>query len=181
VNSLAQTVLRLTSPGVPDLYQGTEFWDFSLVDPDNRRPVDFAARQAALAEGGKPAAMLAHWQDGRVKQAVIARALQWRAAHAELFAKGGYTKLEAEGPAAAHILAFARHLKGKTLVTAVTRLAANVTDGMPLARPEHWAETVLTLPGGNWHDVLNEEAVDGTTLNAADLFARLPVALLSAG
>jgi len=181
MNSLAQTLLRLTSPGVPDLYQGTEFWDFSLVDPDNRRPVDFAAREAALRDAGKPATLLAEWKDGRVKQAVIARALHSRAAEPDLFAKGGYAKLEAEGPAAAHILAFSRQHKGKTLITAVTRLAANATDGTPLARPEFWADTSLTLPGAAWHDALNDEAVSGPTIDAAALFAKLPVALLRSG
>ncbi len=180
VNGLAQTLLRLTSPGVPDLYQGTEFWDLSLVDPDNRRPVDFAARRAALAAGETPAALLADWQDGRVKQAIIARALHLRARNPELFAKGGYAKLEPEGPAAAHILAFARHHRGKTLVTAVTRLPANLTGGLPLARPGHWADTALTLPGHSWEDVLNDKPVAGTRIAAADLFATLPVALLSA-
>jgi (1->4)-alpha-D-glucan 1-alpha-D-glucosylmutase len=143
--------------------------------------VDFAARRAALAAGETPAALLADWQDGRVKQAIIARALQLRAKNPELFAKGGYTKLEAEGPAAAHILAFARHHRGKTLVTAVTRLAANLTDGLPLARREHWADTALTMPSDSWQDVLNDKPVAGTKIAAADLFAALPVALLSAG
>ena len=73
VNSLSQALLKLTSPGVPDLYQGTEYWDFSLVDPDNRRPVDFAARQASLAAGMAPETLLQDWRDGRVKQAVLAR------------------------------------------------------------------------------------------------------------
>ena len=78
LNGLAQTLLRCASPGVPDLYQGTEFWDFSLVDPDNRRPVDFPARAVALSAGEAAADALAHWRDGRVKQAVIGRALAFR-------------------------------------------------------------------------------------------------------
>src|SRR6202044_1485249 len=98
-NGLAQTLLRLTVPGVPDLYQGTEFWDQSLVDPDNRRPVDFAQRQATLQTGTSPAEALANWRSGAVKQAIIARALALRASLPELFAQGDYVKLEASGPA----------------------------------------------------------------------------------
>jgi len=180
VNSLAQTVLRLTSPGVPDLYQGTEFWDFSLVDPDNRLPVDFAARQAALTRNTAPAALLADWQDGRVKQAIIARVLNFRAKNPGVFARGGYTKLEAEGQAASHVLAFARQARGKTLVTAVTRLAAHATNGLPLARPAFWEETSLTLPGGAWRDLLSGAVLRGTNVRAADVFKALPVAILIA-
>ena len=100
VNGLSQTVLKLTSPGVPDLYQGTEYWDFSLVDPDNRRPVDFAARAASLAEDADPVALLAQWRDGRVKQAVIARALRLRKAAPGLFTHGTYVPLKIEGAGA---------------------------------------------------------------------------------
>ena len=101
VNSLTQTLLRLTSPGVPDLYQGTEFWDFSLVDPDNRRPVDYAARAAPRSTAGKapPARCSAHWRDGRVKQAIIARALAFRAARAGPVHARRYMPLRVEGPA----------------------------------------------------------------------------------
>ena len=97
VNGLAQVVLRCASPGVPDLYQGTEFWDFSLVDPDNRRPVDWAARREALDADLPPAELLGVWRDGRVKQAVLFRALQLRAAKPELFAEGGYLPVSVEG------------------------------------------------------------------------------------
>ena len=179
VNGLAQTLLRLTAPGVPDLYQGTEFWDQSLVDPDNRRPVDFAARQAARLDDPAPADLLADWQDGRVKQAVIARALGYRARHPALFAAGGYVKLEAAGPAAAHVLAFARRHKGRMCVSAVTRLAAGLVEEMPLVPAAAWAETTLTLPGGNWTDMLNGGGLAGETVDAAALFGKLPVALLA--
>ena len=108
VNGLAQTLLRLTVPGVPDFFQGTEFWDFSLVDPDNRRPVDFVVRTAALRGGATPAALLETWRDGRVKQAVIARTLALRREGADLFARGDYRPLEATGPLARHVLAFLR-------------------------------------------------------------------------
>ncbi len=179
INGLSQTLLRLTAPGVPDLYQGTEFWDQSLVDPDNRRPVDFAARVAALAADRPPAELLADWHDGAVKQAIIVRALKFRAAEPGLFADGGYVKLDAEGPAAAHVLAFARRDKHRVSVTAVCRLIAGMVAEAPLVPAAAWAETSLTLPGGDWVDVLNGGAVTGEVIAAAELFGKLPVALLA--
>ena len=101
INGLSQALLRCTAPGVPDLYQGTEFWDFSLVDPDNRRPVDWAARRAALDAAVPAARLLEHWQDGRVKQAVIAGALALRAARPALFAEGDYLPVSGGRPARA--------------------------------------------------------------------------------
>ncbi len=101
VNGLAQTLLKLMSPGVPDFFQGTEFWDFSLVDPDNRRAVDFAARTRALAEAPAPGSVAGAWRDGRVKQAVIARALALRRAVPELFARGDYVPAAGNRPVGA--------------------------------------------------------------------------------
>ncbi len=179
INGLAQTLLRCTAPGAPDLYQGTEFWDQSLVDPDNRRPVDFPARIASLQTDRAPAALLAEWQNGAVKQAIIARALNFRAAHPDLFGKGAYVKLEAEGPAAAHVLAFARRHKNGVAVTAISRLAAALVNEAPLIPADAWAETKLTLPRETWTDVLNGGSVNGATIPVADLFAHLPVAFLA--
>ena len=137
VNALSQALLRITSPGVPDLYQGTEYWDFSLVDPDNRRPVDFAARQASLHADESPAALLPHWQDGRVKQAVIARALRLRAGSGGLFTEGSYLPLKVEGPRADNIVAFARVFEGRAAITVVTRLPAQLSGigAQPLPDP----------------------------------------------
>ena len=178
-NGLAQTLLRLTAPGVPDLYQGTEFWDQSLVDPDNRRPVDYPRRHAALAENQPPADLLRNWQNGAVKQAVIARALAVRKDQPDLFAQGDYLKLEASGPAAAHVLAFARRHERRVIVTAVSRLTANLVSGTPLIPASVWGDTSLSLAGFNWFDVLNgDRSHDTDTIPAATLFARLPVALL---
>ncbi len=189
VNGLAQTLLRFTTSGVPDLYQGTEFWDQSLVDPDNRRPVDFAARQAALAAHRPPAELLADWRDGAVKQAIIQRALQLRQQQPALFADGDYVKLEAHGPAASHIFAHARRHKGRLLVAAVSRLAADLVEDTPLIPAAAWAGTSLTLPAAGLAaaglaaaglaDVLNGGFITGKTINAATLFAKLPVALLA--
>ena len=109
VNGLAQTLLKLTVPGVPDIYQGTEFWDFSLVDPDNRRPVDFA-RARPQARRGPPEDLAQTWRDGRIKQALIARTLALRRSTPELFAEGSYEPLEVRGTFADHVIAFARRL-----------------------------------------------------------------------
>ncbi|UPG74074.1 malto-oligosyltrehalose synthase [Roseomonas gilardii subsp. gilardii] len=188
VNGLAQTLIRCTSPGIPDLYQGTEFWDFSLVDPDNRRPVDFAARRAALEAGGTPADLLSHWKDGRAKQAVIARALALRARCPELFAEGDYLPLEVQGTKAAHLLAFARRRGGQAAITVVTRLPAALLGEVvqPLVPATSWEDTAILLPPdmpGALTDVLNagEVAAPDGTLPASTLLARLPVALLSLG
>jgi (1->4)-alpha-D-glucan 1-alpha-D-glucosylmutase len=180
INGLGQTLLRLTAPGVPDLYQGTEFWDQSLVDPDNRRPVDFPARRRALEEYEAPASALSHWQDGAVKQGIIARALQLRNALPDLFQSGDYQKLEAEGPAAGHVLAFARRHEGATVIAAVTRLSAKLLGDaqLPLAPPEAWAETTLTLPGEGFTNMLSGDAITQVQIPIGSLFSALPVALL---
>ena len=196
VNGLAQTLLRLTVPGVPDLYQGTEFWDFSLVDPDNRRPVDWPVREAALGAAKTPAALLGCWPDGRIKQALIARALRLRARLPALFADGSYQRLRIEGPEAAHAFGFARIHEGHAIVVAVPRLVAgwlapqagslgNLT--IPAAA---WKGTTAVLPrllhGRRLADALDDsgrpvsDAGDGVRLPLADLFATLPVALLEA-
>ena len=114
LNGLAQTLLRMTVPGVPDLYQGNEYWDFSLVDPDNRRPVDYASRQQAMQAPLDLPELLANWRDGRIKQTLIAQALNLRAEHAELFRRGTYQALEVVGSQAHRVLAFARSHGRKT-------------------------------------------------------------------
>jgi len=179
VNGLSQTLMRLAAPGVPDLYQGTEFWDQSLVDPDNRRPVDYAARAKTLA-AEVPIASLQHWQDGAVKQAVIAKTLGLRAEFSALFAKGGYDRLEAEGPAAAHVLAFARRHEGKTIVAAATRLAAPLLGDaeLPLVPASAWEGTTLTLSHADATDWLSGQQFSTQHVPVAKLFSALPVALL---
>ncbi|TCZ54277.1 malto-oligosyltrehalose synthase [Roseicella aquatilis] len=189
VNGLSQALLRCAAPGVPDLYQGTEFWDLSLVDPDNRRPVDWAARARALEAAAPPAELLPHWQDGRVKQAVIARALALRAARPALFAEGDYQPVAAAGPLAEHVLAFLRtHRKGAALVVA-TRLPGARLGGspLPLLPAAEWRGTELLLPASwearHWQDVLTGEGlhVPGDRLPVGQVLARLPVALLEVG
>ncbi len=186
LNGLAQAVLRLTSPGIPDLYQGTEFWDFSLVDPDNRRPVDYAVREQALAAGATPAELVTHWRDGRVKQAIIALTLAYRRRAAGLFANGSYTKLRLDGKLADHAVAFARVHEGRAMVTIVSRLAARL-DGLieaPLVTRSGWQGTAIILPrnlvGRRISDILGGPDFAGNSgrLLLADLLAKLPVALL---
>jgi len=157
-NSLAQTVLRLTAPGVPDLYQGTEFWDFSLVDPDNRRPV-------------------AGWRDGRVKQALIARLLRFRQQHARLFAEGSYEPLATSGAKADHLIAFSRRLEGEALIVAVPRLTA----GLGAAIGPIWQDTRIAMPEMEALDLLQPGKFQiNAQADAASLLKLLPFAVLYA-
>jgi (1->4)-alpha-D-glucan 1-alpha-D-glucosylmutase len=162
LNSLAQTLLRLTVPGVPDLYQGTEFWDFSLVDPDNRRPVDYPARERALAENIEIGELLAHWQDGRVKQALIARVLNLRARHPELFSRGEYIPLEVTGSQAAHVVAFAREWEQTRAIIVVPRICSELlgTAQTPFINAANWGDTRIRVPlaeaGSDWTGLFSE-------------------------
>jgi (1->4)-alpha-D-glucan 1-alpha-D-glucosylmutase len=170
LNSLAQKLLTLTAPGVPDIYQGTELWDFSLVDPDNRRPVDFRARERALEQVGR-APWDATLADGLPKLTVVARALAARRAHPACFGDGPagrYEPLTATGPAAEHVVAFAR---GGHAVTVVPRLLVG------LARRGGWGSTAVTLPPGSWRDQFSGARLEGTA-PLAELLAPFPVALL---
>jgi len=201
LNSLAQVLLKIAAPGVPDFYRGTELWDFSLVDPDNRRPVDFGLRAARLAElqertgdpRGLAGELLAGWRDGRVKLYLTWRALRFRRAHRRLFAGGDYLPLGAAGPGRDHLCAFARRLEGTWAVVAAPRLCVRLAGGeagpesMPPAVPPlgeaAWGETTLLLPSGapeHWRNVLTgEQAVARHgTLPLADVFRCFPVALL---
>ena len=163
VVSLAQTLIKLTAPGVPDIYQGTELWSHTLVDPDNRRPVDYALRRRLLNELGNgnasPEQVLARADEGAPKLWLIQRALRARP-------QGDYQPIRAEGPQADHVLAFAR---GGELITVVPRLAQSLRGG--------WGETALPLPNGEWRNVFTNERHGGRD-RIAHVFARFPVALL---
>jgi (1->4)-alpha-D-glucan 1-alpha-D-glucosylmutase len=185
INALSQTLLRMTVPGVPDLYQGTEFWDLSLVDPDNRRPVDFAARAAALAEDNRPADLVQTWADGRLKQSIIARTLAVRAARARLFAEGKYQPLTLQGEAAVHAVAFARvGADGDTALVLASRFPAALLgdEKIPLVPPDRWRETAVVLPApdGSYTDAFTGQRhlPASGTLRLRDIFSRLPVAIL---
>jgi (1->4)-alpha-D-glucan 1-alpha-D-glucosylmutase len=165
-NSLAQKLLQLTMPGVPDVYQGSELWDYSLVDPDNRRPVDYALRRKLLAEldrGRVPAVD----ESGAAKLLVVSRTLRARRDNPGWFA--GYEPVEVTGSAAGHLVAFDRG----GVVAVATRLPAGLaTDG--------WGDTALQLPNGAWRDLFTGDRVvsDVAGVAADVLLSRLPVALL---
>ncbi|WP_194790592.1 malto-oligosyltrehalose synthase [Pseudomonas sp. UFMG81] len=148
LNGLVQCLLRMTTPGVPDLYQGNEYWDLSLVDPDNRRPVDYAARRASLDDSTPLAELLAHWRDGRVKQALIARLLDGRNSHPELFRRGSYLPLTVRGRHADKVLAFARLGEGERAIVVAPRLASALLGAAttPLIPAQNWDDTRLLLP-----------------------------------
>ena len=173
-NSLALKLLTLTAPGVPDLYQGSELWDLSLVDPDNRRPVDYDTREALLAEVG-PAHLPGLWaagdERGLTKLALVRRALGLRSRQPRCFGEGrsgAYKPRPATGVASDHVVAFSR---GNNVVTVVTRWP------LLLERAGGWGRTSLTLPAGQWSDVLSGAGWQGTVA-VGDLLAGLPVALL---
>ncbi|MEO5717076.1 MAG: malto-oligosyltrehalose synthase [Chthoniobacterales bacterium] len=180
INSLAQVLLKLTSPGVPDIYQGNEVWDFSLVDPDNRRPVDYARRQEMLTglAGVTPEDLLGSWRDGRIKLFLTQRLLTFRRENTELFRDGNYLPLSLTGELAECCIAFAREAGGKSIVVLAPRLSLRV--GFPPIG-EAWRDTVVQLPenfaGGR--DLFTGATVDrGATLPLAQAMARLPFAVL---
>ena len=186
INSLAQTLLRNTCPGVPDLYQGTELWDYSLVDPDNRRPVDYARRRFLLSSGIVTRPESKHWRNGAVKQSLIYAALQLRAQQPALFT-GPYRPLCADGPRAAHVVAFLRGTGRRTALVVVPRLCARRIAGYARdeaeAARQFWRGTTLrvpSLPGLIWKDLLNQRELPLSTTGeiALDtLFQDWPVAL----
>ena len=186
LNTLLQTVLRLTSPGVSDLYQGAELWDFSLVDPDNRRPVDYAARAAALDDEA-PAAKLKSWRNGHVKLATVRRLLALRAQAPELLREGEYLPLTVRGARAGHVIAFARQHGKAWAVVIGTRLAAGLLDGdAPLVAPGRWEDTMVELPRGcpqaplhDWLSDATHSVREGNTFALSDVLQALPVAVLS--
>jgi (1->4)-alpha-D-glucan 1-alpha-D-glucosylmutase len=190
VNSLAQTLIKLAAPGVPDTYQGGELWDFSMVDPDNRRPVDWDARRHLLDElrhrfGEAPAdrqalaELAAHWRDGREKLFLTWRALALRRERPALFTGGSYVPLQTAGRHADRLVAFARVANGQAAVAVAPRLVAPLLrDGGPI----DWADTTVAVPTDRaWRDVLAQRDL-GTRdapVAAAELLADFPVALLS--
>lgn len=187
INSLLQTVLRLTSPGVPDLYQGAELWDFSLVDPDNRRPVDFHERCARLVDT-PPSEQLPNWRDGRVKLGIVHRALTLRAVSPALFLEGAYIPLTVQGARARHAIAFARQHGDAYAIVIGTRLASSLlsdSSDVPLVDPSAWEDTSIELPpvlaGRALFDCLSPAApkADETgQLYLREALSALPVALL---
>ncbi|HUO81457.1 MAG TPA: malto-oligosyltrehalose synthase [Gammaproteobacteria bacterium] len=188
-NGLGQTLLKLTSPGVPDLYQGTDYWDLSLVDPDNRRPVDFTARQTSLSSGCPWPELAARWRSGEIKQRLIAQALALRAQEPALFTSGHYLPLSAAGEHAGHVVAFARcaHDRASTAIVIASRLNADLLaldDSLALA-PSRWRDTYLELPaelsGLRYTNVLTGTTIPGAARLAMENLLDYPVALLEGG
>ncbi len=183
LSSLSQLVLKITSPGVPDFYQGTEVWDLSLADPDNRRPVDFSARIQIFEElqkRARPRELLKNWTDGRIKMYVAWKTLTLRRSHADLFSEGEYIPLRAAGARQDHIIAFARRLGDQWCFVAVPRLVAKLTraGSAPLGA-KVWQDTMIELPPeapSHWTNALTGEEVTSPVL-AANLFSTLPVAV----
>jgi (1->4)-alpha-D-glucan 1-alpha-D-glucosylmutase len=170
INSLAQTLIKLTAPGVPDIYQGTELWDLSLVDPDNRRPVDFALRRRLLSQLPQlsPEVILAGMDQGLPKLWVIRQALHLRRSYPAFFgSRADYRPLYATGRKANHLIAFFR---GKAVITLAPRLVMGLNND--------WDDTIVELPGGNWHNVLTGDSADGGAVRLQALLGRFPVGLL---
>jgi (1->4)-alpha-D-glucan 1-alpha-D-glucosylmutase len=185
VNSLTQTVLRMSTPGLPDLYQGTEFWDFSLVDPDNRRPVDFTSREQALADAAPYLNHLEGWQGGWIKQHVIHRTLALRAQHPGLFARGEYLPLALAGPMAAHAIAFLRRYQDRAVIVIAALFPSRLlaSDGSPTIPATNWGDTVVVLPQelqAAWIDIYTGKHVEAQSgrLQVGNALSLLPVAIL---
>ncbi|GAB4359252.1 MAG: hypothetical protein Kow0060_13750 [Methylohalobius crimeensis] len=190
LNSLTQTLLKLTCPGVPDIYQGTELWTDSLVDPDNRRPVDYPLRVETLKRLDERATetdrltlcreLLADLESGAAKFHLLRQTLAVRREWPDLFAQGDYRPIDLEGPKVDHLIAFARTWQDQTLVAVAPRLAYTLLQGetvFPQGEPV-WGNTVLSLSPGDWRNVLTGETLTGDTLTIARVLSQFPVALL---
>jgi (1->4)-alpha-D-glucan 1-alpha-D-glucosylmutase len=202
LNSLSQLLLKLTVPGVPDIYQGTELWDYSLVDPDNRRQVDFSRRSAMLDElhrgeeaagveglAGFASKLMTHPDDGRVKMYVLSRTLAYRRRHPGLFTRGGYAPVECVGPKRLHICAFSRTGRGESALVIAPRFFAVLgAKRWPLADPQQvWSGTMLRIGKGlpsKYRDLFTGEQVETTLegndrwINLDETLKRFPVVLL---
>ncbi|QAU36057.1 malto-oligosyltrehalose synthase [Janthinobacterium sp. 17J80-10] len=185
INSLAQAVLRMTSPGIPDLYQGTDLWDFSLVDPDNRRAVDHALRADLLLQYDSPITGMTGWESGWLKQQIVCRTLQLRAREPELFLRGSYVPLQITGPHAGHVVAFARRLEDRTILVMVTHLAASLLGNAPvhLIPSVAWEGTRAAVGGelpSCWQDIYTGTVIttEAGLLELGTVLALLPVAVL---
>jgi (1->4)-alpha-D-glucan 1-alpha-D-glucosylmutase len=199
-NSLSQTLLKITSPGVPDFYQGTEIWNFSLVDPDNRRPVDYGMRAEMLEELKRLESEIGSerlWrdlteknEDGRIKLYLTYRSLNYRRDHSGLFEEGEYLPLEVTGNKEQNVCAFARRLNSSSVIVVVPRFFTSVLSGgnnLPLGR-QAWVDTAVIVPfareGTEYRNVITGEMVqvkerdEAVLMELSELLANSPVALL---
>ena len=192
LNSLSQTLLKITAPGVPDFYQGTELWDLSLVDPDNRRPVDFDQRSQWLQDIKQRcqrdilslvSELIANYEDGRIKLFVITRALAAINQHSQLFQQGAYIPLEVIGQYQEHIVAFARHQRNNTAIAIVPRFLTSLVQPHTFPLGEKvWADTSIEIPQGlqaNWQDVFTKREIpQSDAIAVGRVLQYFPVALL---
>jgi (1->4)-alpha-D-glucan 1-alpha-D-glucosylmutase len=168
-NSLAQTLLKFTCPGLPDIYQGSELWDFRLVDPDNRGPVDYDRRRQLLTElEVVPPEQMLNYKDGALaKLWVIKQVLSLRRRRPDLFAEGNYEPIAAHGGRSDHVVAF---IRGESVAAIAPRLTFNLAGD--------WCGTAVEIPDGQWRNVLTGENLMGGGARISDLLRRFPVALL---
>ena len=184
INSLSQTLLKLTSPGVPDIYQGNEIWDYSLVDPDNRQPVDYRPRRAMLdaLPASTPDELMRNWPDGRIKMFLTQRLLQFRREHVGLFQRGEYLPLGASGMFAECCVSFARRLGDQWIVVIAPRLSSRI--GFPPIA-ERWKDTVLEFPETlsleHAHNLFTCRKLhhEGRVVAVADTLSILPFAVIT--
>ncbi len=191
-NSLSQTLIKMTSPGIPDFYQGSELWDLNLVDPDNRRPVDFERRKECLSNVADRSRrdmsqllsdLLLHWEDGRIKLFLIFRVLKARREHADLFQKGDYLPLSASGRFADHLVAFARKRENAWAVTLCPRFLTEVTgEGESPLGPDAWSDTRVPIPEEApvlWREAITgREIKGGRAFTIGEILKDYPAALL---
>jgi (1->4)-alpha-D-glucan 1-alpha-D-glucosylmutase len=178
--SLARTVLKCTLPGVPDFYQGTGLWDFSLVDPDNRRPVDYAEREDILADDAPLATLLRTWQDGAIKLRLAADLLRDRRENALFYARSDYAPLTVTGGKWSKLVAFVRRFGSERLVVVVPRLSGSGSgvSVMPVGQA-FWGATTIDLPAGRWRDVVEGRTIESSgSVPAGTLLESLPFAVM---
>jgi len=190
LNALSQTVLRLTCPGMPDLYQGTEYWDLSLVDPDNRCPVDFDARLSSLRDDSDLGELARHWQDGVIKQHVIHALLTLRRHNPALFRHGTYEPLRVSGPMRDHVIAFMRRYQGASLIVIAPRRPWAMRPDLQTLRVTsgEWKGTTLHLPDSvaaheTWRNVLLDTSLvpGSSAMSLGILDGQIPLAVLASG
>ena len=195
INGLSQTLLKMTSPGIPDFYQGSELWDLRLVDPDNRQPVDFNKRTAMLAQLSETAEqelrgfageLLNNWRDARIKMYLIWKALNFRRERPQLFARGDFVPLATAGRRHKNVVSFLRHYKDQWALIVVPRWLARASGSHDFAKPrDFWGDTALRLPKGapySWQNLFTGEKIEAeakpAALDVGQLLAHFPVALL---
>jgi (1->4)-alpha-D-glucan 1-alpha-D-glucosylmutase len=184
INSLTQTLVKLTSPGVPDIYQGTEIWDYSLVDPDNRRPVDYNLRREMLQSlsSAAPGELMQTWQDGRIKMFLTQRLMRFRREHGDLFKRGEYLPIQTSGTFAECCISFARRLNDNWVTVIAPRLSSRV--GFPPIG-EVWQDTAIQLPEAlslkDAHDLFTCRPIrhQNRQLSVGDVLSVLPFTVVT--